>query len=139
MPALIRRIHHAKVNNTNEVTIWGTGNPRREFLFVEDMAEAALFVHNLDSDKYQSTTEVSLSHINVGSGKDVSIKELAEIICEVVGYQGELSFDLSKPDGTMKKLSSCEKLTNLGWKSKKSLRDGIRDTYAWFLSNKSEN
>lgn len=136
MPALITRIHKAKVNNLKEVSIWGTGNPRREFLFVEDMAEAALYIHNLDIDKYQSITEASLSHINVGSGKDISIKELAEIICEVIGYHGELTFDLSKPDGTMQKLSSCEKLSHLGWKFNKPLLEGIKETYMWYLDNK---
>lgn len=137
VPALIRRFHEAKENNHNEVVVWGSGTPMREFLYVDDMAEASLYVHTLDQDTYLENTEPMLSHINVGTGIDVTIKELAENIMNVVGFVGELVFDNSKPDGTMRKLMDVEKLGSLGYVAPTSLRSGLELTYADFLENAS--
>lgn len=126
LPALIRRIHEAKINDSGKVTIWGTGTPRREFLHVDDLASACLFVlENYDSP----------DPINIGCGEDVSIKELAEIIASAVGYSGTLEFDISKPDGTPRKLLDISKLEALGWSPSISLEEGIKETYAWYLEN----
>lgn len=126
LPALIRRIHEAKINDSGKVTIWGTGTPRREFLHVDDLASACLFVlENYDSP----------DPINIGCGEDVSIKELAEIIASAVGYSGTLEFDTSKPDGTPRKLLDISKLEALGWSPSISLEEGIKETYAWYLEN----
>ena len=124
LPALMRKIHEAKENNIPEVTVWGTGAPLREFLFVDDLAEALVFLINEYSGE---------EHVNVGTGTDVSIKELAELICKVVGYNGKIVFDTSKPDGTPKKLLDVSKINSLGWKAKVSLEEGIRKTYEWYL------
>ena len=124
LPALIRKIHEAKENNIPEVTVWGTGAPLREFLFVDDLAEALVFLMNEYSGE---------EHVNVGTGTDVSIKELAQLICNVVGYTGKIVFDTSKPDGTPKKLLDVSKINSLGWKAKVSLEEGIRKTYEWYL------
>ena len=119
IPGLINRFHNAKINNHKEVKVRGSGNAMREFLFVDDMAEASLFVLDLDKEIYQSNTHPMLSHINVGSGKDITIKELAEMIKQVTGYQGDLFFDTSKPDGSPRKLIDISRLSDMGWKSSK--------------------
>lgn len=135
LPALIRRFHEAVLSGQDTVTIWGTGTPRREFLHVDDMAEASLFVLDLDQDTYLANTRPMLSHINVGCGTDVSIAELATIIAEVVGYSGKIAFDTSKPDGTARKLMDVSRLSAMGWSARTGLRDGIAETYAWFKDN----
>ena len=133
IPGLIQRFHNAKVKKDDQVTVWGTGNAMREFLFVDDMAEASLFVLELDKRIYDANTKPMISHINVGSGKDITIKELAEEIKEVVGFQGKLSFDTSKPDGSARKLIDVSRLSNMGWNYSTSLREGLEKTYEWYL------
>jgi GDP-L-fucose synthase len=124
LPALIRKAHEAKINNQPAFTVWGSGSPRREFLYVDDLADALAFLlENYDSPEV----------INVGCGKDVTIRELAEIVSEVVGFKGELIFDPSKPDGTPRKLLDTSRLEKLGWTPRVSLRDGIEQTYQWYL------
>ena len=137
VPALIRRFHEAKVNKQDEVVVWGSGTPKREFLYVDDMAEASLYVHRLDQDTYLENTEPMLSHINVGTGTDVTIKELAENIMDVVGFIGKLVFDKSKPDGTMRKLMDVKRLGCLGYVAPTNLRSGLEPAYADFLENAS--
>ena len=134
VPALIRRLHEAKKNNLNEVVVWGTGTPRREFLYVDDMAEASLFIHNLDQEIFLTKTQPMLSHINVGTGIDITIKELAIKIKEVVGYDGIIIFDYTKPDGTLRKLMDVSLLSKLGWNASISLKSGLKFSYADFLS-----
>ncbi|KAH7546091.1 putative GDP-L-fucose synthase 2 [Ziziphus jujuba] len=126
LPALMRRFHEAKVKGAKEVVVWGTGSPLREFLHVDDLADAVVFLMN----KYSG-----LEHVNVGSGKEVTIKELAELVKEVVGFEGELVWDSTKPDGTPRKLMDSAKLAGLGWTPKISLKDGLVDTYKWYLEN----
>ncbi|WP_425046113.1 GDP-L-fucose synthase [Primorskyibacter sp. S87] len=135
LPALIRRFHEAVQNGTDEVMIWGTGTPRREFLHVDDMAEASLFVHDLPKDAYDANTEPMLSHINVGSGTDISILDLAQMVGEVTGFTGQITTDPSKPDGTPRKLMDVSRLDNMGWSARIALADGVRETYQWFLDN----
>jgi len=118
IPALIRRFHEAKINNKSQVTAWGSGKPMREFLYVDDMAEASVFVMNLDKEKYNQVTQPMLSHINVGTGTDCTIKELVETIAKVTDFQGEIIFDTSRPDGTPRKLLDVSKIEKLGWESK---------------------
>ena len=137
VPALIRRLHEAKENKHDEVVVWGSGAPMREFLYVDDMADASLFMHNLNYTIYADNTEPMLSHINVGTGIDVTIKELAQTIKEVVGFNGELIFDTSKPDGTMRKLMDVSTLHRLGYVAPTSLRLGLELAYADFLKNSS--
>lgn len=137
LPALIRRFHEAVVSGAKEVTVWGSGRPRREFLHVDDMAEASLFVMNLARDTYARHTQPMLSHINVGTGIDVSIAELARIVADVTGFTGEIRFDATKPDGTMRKLMDVSRLTAIGWSAKTDLSQGIAATYAWFLNNQA--
>jgi nucleoside-diphosphate-sugar epimerase len=137
LPALIRRFHEAAQAGQDTVTIWGTGMPKREFLHVDDMAEASLFVMELDQATYQANTRPMLSHINVGSGKDVSISELASIVAEVVGFGGHIAFDHSKPDGAARKLMDVSRLSAMGWTARTALRDGILETYEWFKANQS--
>lgn len=129
LPALIRKFHEAKVSGEREVVVWGTGTPRREFLHVDDLADAALFL----MERYDSE-EI----INVGVGEDLSIRELAELVAEVVGYRGEITFDTSKPDGMPRKLLDVSRLFALGWRPKIPLRDGIRQTYEWFVQHAAE-
>ena len=133
LPALIRRFHEATQNGTEVVTIWGSGKPMREFLHVDDMAEASLFVLNLDDKIYQRETEPTLSHINVGSGVDVTIGELAQIVADVTGFQGTLEFDATKPDGAPRKLMNVSRLARLGWEATIPLQEGVKETYNWFL------
>ena len=135
--ALLRRFHEAKVNNAKEVLIWGSGKPFREFLHVDDMAEASLFILDLDKRTYTDNTQSMLSHINVGSGDEVSIGDLAGIIGAVVNYQGDISFDDSKSDGPPRKLIDSSRLKAMGWKAKIGLYEGLTDTYKWFLENQN--
>ena len=137
VPALIRRFHEAKENNHGEVVVWGSGAPMREFLYVDDMADASMFVHNLQHTTYAENTQPMLSHINVGTGIDVTIKELAQTIKEVVGFHGEIIFDRTKPDGTMRKLMDVSTLRELGYFAPTSLRSGLELSYADFLKNSS--
>ena len=133
LPALIRRFHEARLAQAPAVTIWGSGTPRREFLHVDDMAEACLFVMDLDRASYEANTRPMLSHINVGSGTDVAIAELARMVAEVVGYRGEIRTDPRRPDGTPRKLMDVSRLTGMGWQARIGLTEGLRDTYEWFL------
>jgi len=133
IPALMRRFHEAKVNGDSEVVVWGTGNAMREFLYVDDMAKASLFVLGLDEKTYQANTKPMLSHINVGTGKDVTIREMAETMKEVVGYKGKLTFDTAKPDGAPRKLIDVSRLSNMGWNYSINLKDGLGKTYKWYL------
>ncbi|EKO3701881.1 GDP-L-fucose synthase [Vibrio metschnikovii] len=135
IPALMRRFHDAKLNNDKEVIVWGTGKPMREFLYVDDMAAASVHVMELDSKSYQANTEPMLSHINVGTGKDCTIREMAETMAKVVGFEGDVVFDSSKPDGTPRKLMDVSRLASLGWSYKVELETGLRNTYEWFLAN----
>lgn len=133
LPGLLRRFHEAKETGAPTVTIWGSGSPKREFLFVEDLADAVVFLLQRSAEELDEHSLERL--INVGVGEDVSIKELALMIADVVGYEGELTFDTSKPDGTPRKLMNVDKLHKLGWKAKTSLRDGIERTYEWVLEH----
>ncbi len=133
IPALMRRFHEAKANNDQEVVVWGSGNAMREFLYVDDMAAASLFVLGLDGETYRANTRPMLSHINVGTGKDVTIREMAETMKRVVGFKGELKFDTSKPDGAPRKLIDVSRLAAMGWRYSVELEEGLRRTYAWFL------
>ena len=135
IPALIRRFHEAKVNKQDEVVVWGSGTPKREFLYVEDMAEASLFVHNLVQITYLENTKPMRSHINLGTGADVTIKELAETVKDVVQFRGEVVFDISKPDGAMRKLMDVTRLRLLGYSAPTSLRSGLELAYTDFLKN----
>jgi len=139
IPALIRRFHEAKVNKTPSVAIWGTGIPKREFLYVDDMAAASIHVMNLDADTYQSETQPMLSHINVGCGSDITIRELAKTIGDVIGYQGNIEFDSAKPDGTPRKLMDSSRLNKLGWQPKIELEQGLTLAYEDFLKQKATN
>jgi len=136
IPALMRRFHEAKLNGDAEVVVWGSGTPKREFLYVDDMAEASIHVMNLADETYQTPTQPMLSHINVGTGVDCTIKEMAEIMKEVVGFEGDLLWDTSKPDGTPRKLMDVSRLEKLGWKAKTTLKAGLQATYLWFLDNR---
>ncbi len=133
IPAMIRRFHEAKVNGVPSISIWGTGTPRREFLYVDDMAAAAVHVMNLDKSIYDEHTQPMLSHINVGIGHDLTIAELAKTISKVIGYEGQIEFDSTKPDGTPRKLMDSTRLNNLGWQAKINLQDGLALTYNDFL------
>ena len=126
LPALLRKFHEAKISNTKQVSVWGSGSPRREFLHVDDLADACIFVMNQPNFKQM---------VNIGSGEEVTIKQLAELIAEIVQYQGQITFDSSKPDGTPRKLLDTSRLNALGWKAGISLQNGIRSTYEWFLKN----
>jgi len=135
IPGLLRRFHEAKQNAAPEVLIWGTGTPMREFLYVDDMAEACVHVMELDSDTYGRNTEPMLSHINIGTGEDLSIRDLATTIGQIVGYQGRIAFDTTKPDGTPRKLMDVGRLHSLGWRAQVALRDGLALAYADFLAS----
>jgi nucleoside-diphosphate-sugar epimerase len=138
LPALMRRFHQAKQEGWDRVEVWGTGQVRREFLHVDDMAEACLFVLGLEKGVYDSETDPMCSHLNVGTGEDITICDLARMVREAVGFQGELVFDSSKPDGTPRKLLDVSRLSRLGWEAKIDLRDGIRQTYQWFLDHQHD-
>ena len=135
IPALIRRFHEAKVGGASSVTAWGTGAPMREFLHVDDMAAACIFVMNLPKEEIGKVTEPMLSHINVGTGVDCTIKELTETVAKVVGFEGEILWDTTKPDGTPRKLLDVSKLKALGWSATTGLEDGLAATYEWFVQN----
>jgi GDP-L-fucose synthase len=138
IPALLRRFHEAAQAKAPTVTIWGSGEPRREFLHVDDMAAASVHVMELEPQKYWSVASPMLSHINVGSGKDCTIAELAQLIAEVTGFGGRIEFDRSKPDGTPRKLLDVKVLQSLGWSAAISLADGLKDAYAWFLNHQAD-
>lgn len=135
IPAMMRRFHEAVRSDADEVVVWGSGKPMREFLHVDDMAAACLHVLQLETDLYKAKTEPMLSHINVGTGIDCTIKELAETMASVVGFKGNIVFDNSKPDGTPRKLMDVSRLKSLGWESSISLEHGLKTTYQWFLKN----
>ncbi len=138
IPALLQRFHQATQRGDEEVVIWGSGTPMREFLHVDDMAAACVHVMQLDSATYRAHTQPMLSHINVGTGRDCSIRELAETIARVTEFPGRLSFDASKPDGTPRKLLDVSRLKALGWEASISLEDGLRDAYRWFVEHQHE-
>ncbi len=138
LPALLRRFHEAARRGDDVVTVWGSGTPMREFLHVDDMADASVFVMNLDTDAYAANTNPMLSLINVGTGQDCTIRELAESIAKVTDFQGRIEFDSTKPDGTMRKLLDVNKLTQLGWKASINLEQGLQQTYDWFLKHQNE-
>lgn len=135
IPALLRRFHDAVEQGIEEVVIWGSGTPMREFLHVDDMANASVHIMELDQQQYAAHTQTMLSHINVGTGQDCTIRELAETVAKVTGFKGRLSFDASKPDGPPRKLMDVSRLEHLGWRATISLEDGLRDAYAWFSEN----
>jgi len=132
IPALIRRFHEAKINNEEKVIVWGSGNPKREFLYVDDMASASVHVMNLDKETYDRSTHQMCSHINVGAGKDMSIGELAKTLKKVIGFGGKIEFDSSKPDGSPRKLMDSSRLNSLGWSPRFSLEEGLHKTYNEF-------
>ncbi len=133
LPALLRRFHNAIRDGRDEVVIWGSGNPKREFLHVDDMAEASLFILELPKEIYESNTEPMLSHINVGTGSDISISDLALMIARVTGFKGRITLDTTKPDGTMRKLLDVSRLARMGWTASIPLEEGLKHTYEWFL------
>lgn len=133
IPALIRRFHEAKESNLPEVIIWGTGTPMREFLYVDDMAAASVFVMELDKTQYDQSVPLRSSHINVGYGSDITIKDLAELISKIIGYQGKITFDTSKPDGTPRKLMNSDRIKKMGWQPMVSLEDGLAVAYKNFV------
>lgn len=138
VPALIRRFHEAAEEDRDVVAVWGSGRPRREFMYVDDMADGALFVADLPRVRYAEVTEPMLSHINVGTGTDVSIAELATMIAGVTGFRGEIRFDPTRPDGTPRKLMDTSKLRSLGWEARVPLREGLDRAYGWFLAHREE-
>jgi GDP-L-fucose synthase len=133
IPGLIYRFHDAKMNNLESVTIWGTGTPKREFLYVDDLAQASIHVMNLDKKIYDEQISSVFNHINVGSGKELSIKELAETIKEVIDFKGKVNFDLSKPDGSLRKLLNSEQINKIGFKPKTDLKEGLIKTYEEYI------
>lgn len=135
IPALMHRFHKAKMNNDEEVIVWGTGNAMREFLFVDDMAAASLFVLNLNESIYQANTKPMLSHINVGTGVDITIREMAQTMKKVVGFKGKLTFDTTKPDGSPRKLIDISRLSDMGWEYSVDLENGLQKTYEWYGKN----
>lgn len=135
IPALLRRFHEAKINKSANVVAWGTGSALREFLHVDDMAAASIHVMNLDPGTYQLQINSRLSHINVGTGKECSIRQLTESIAEVVGFQGNIVWDATKPDGAPRKLMDSSRIFDLGWQPKYDLHDGLKDAYTWFTAN----
>ena len=135
LPALIRRFHEAAQSGAESVTIWGTGTPRREFLHVDDMAAASMYVLDLNREVYEANTDPMLSHINVGTGTDVSILELAQLVAKVTGFKGDILTDPSKPDGTMRKLMDVSRLAKMGWTAKIGLEAGLSETFEWFIEN----
>jgi len=138
IPAMLRRFHEAKLVDADQVVVWGSGSPMREFLYVDDMARACLHLMNLDINTYREITEPQLSHINVGTGVDCTIRELAETVKAVVGFRGDLVFDRTKPDGTPRKLMDSSKLQNSGWSPELDLHEGLTAAYAWFLNHAAD-
>jgi GDP-L-fucose synthase len=138
IPAMMRRFHNGKVAGDAQVIVWGSGKPMREFLYVDDMAQASIHVMNLTPDVYKQATQERMSHINVGTGVDCTIAELAQSMKKVVGFEGDLTFDATKPDGAPRKLLDVSRLHSLGWQSKISLEQGLNKTYDWFLKNETK-
>lgn len=138
IPAMMRRFHNAKIAGDDVVVVWGSGKPKREFLHVDDMAQASIHVMGLSIERYQNTVSERLSHINIGSGIDCSIDELARLIKKVVGFRGEIEFDHTKPDGTPRKLLDVSRLNELGWQATIGLEQGLTITYEWFLNNETK-
>jgi GDP-L-fucose synthase len=137
LPAFIRKFHEAKTQEQSSVTIWGTGKPLREFLYVDDLAEAILFMmENIDA---KNLYNLGITHLNVGSGKDISISELAKLVAQIIGFNGKIEYDSTKPDGTPRKLMDVSRINSLGWKYKTELEEGIKLTYEWFLKNSVKN
>jgi GDP-L-fucose synthase len=134
IPGLIQRFHKAKENNDESVEVWGSGDTMREFLYVDDMAEASLFVLELAKNIYKQNTKPMISHINIGTGVDITIRELANTIKQVIGYQGKIIFNINKPQGPPRKLIDVTRLKNIGWTYKVSLREGLEKTYRWYKS-----
>lgn len=139
IPALIQRFHNAKINNDDKVKVWGSGKVKREFMYVDDMAAASLFVLELSKEKYQKSTNPTLSHINIGTGKEITIHKLAEIIKETVGFKGTIVFDTTKPDGTLRKLIDVSLIESLGWSHSIDLTKGLKDTYQWYIESIKNN
>lgn len=137
IPALLRRFHEAKLNGDSKVVAWGSGKPMREFLHVDDMAAASIYVMNLNNETYQANTQDMLSHINVGTGVDCTIRELVETVAQVVGFTGTIEFDATKPDGAPRKLMDVSRLKDLGWQYSIDLKQGLASTYDWFLANQN--
>ena len=138
IPAMLQRFHQAVIDESDDVVVWGSGTPMREFLHVEDMAQACVHVMNLSTHQFtQHITDPMCSHINVGTGKDVTIKELAELLAKTVGFKGQLVFDTTKPDGTLRKVLNVDRLAGLGWQYTVDLEQGLARTYQWFLKNQS--
>jgi GDP-L-fucose synthase len=135
IPALIRKFHEAKVENKPFVEVWGSGKPMREFLHVDDMADASIHIMNIDKKILESEVDPMLSHINIGTGTDITIKDVAKTVKEVVGFCGEIVFNTKMPDGTKRKLLDVSKMVNLDWRPIIALKDGLKDTYGWFLEN----
>ncbi|MEZ9745983.1 GDP-L-fucose synthase family protein [Vibrio splendidus] len=138
IPALLRRFHEAALTNDKEVVAWGSGKPMREFLYVDDMASASIYVMNLAQDTYAENTEPMLSHINVGTGVDCTIRELVETVAKVVGFEGNIKFDATKPDGAPRKLMNVDRLKSLGWQYSVNLEDGLELAYQWFINNQDK-
>lgn len=138
LPALLRRFHEAKVSGMGEVVIWGSGTPRREFLHVDDMASASVYVMELSADRYWSAASTTVSHVNVGTGIDSTIMQVAQALAAVTGYEGELKFDATKPDGTPRKLLDVSRLTGLGWEADIDFEDGLSQTYDWYLAHQND-
>lgn len=138
IPALIQRIHIAKITKQKQVEIWGTGQVKREFLYVDDMAAACVHVMNIPLQQYQNVTEIMQSHLNIGTGEEVTIRTLAQLICEVIGYDGELIFNHQKPDGTPRKVLDVSRLHQLGWQHRISLKQGLKKTYLWYLNHQGQ-
>ncbi|PJE79895.1 GDP-L-fucose synthase [invertebrate metagenome] len=138
IPAMMRRFHEAKVLGDKTVTVWGTGKPRREFLHVDDMAGACIYVMNQEKTRYDQHVQPMMSHINVGTGEDCSIQTVAETLKNVIGFRGDIVFDKTKPDGTPRKLMNVSRMNRLGWKSSVPLQDGLEKTYQWFLKYEGE-
>jgi len=136
IPALMRKLHEAKEGGNEEVDVWGSGNAMREFLYVDDMADASLFVLDLNKEIYQRNTQTTLSHINVGTGQEITIREVAETIKKIVGYKGKLVFDHSRDEGPSRKLTDVSRLSSMGWTYQTELMDGLQQTYKWYLNNK---
>jgi GDP-L-fucose synthase len=138
IPALLRRFHEAELNGDKEVIAWGSGKPMREFLYVDDMADASIHVMNLDKSIYDENTDPMLSHINVGTGVDCTIKELVDTVAKVVGFTGDIKFDATKPDGAPRKLMNVDRLKSLGWQYSVSLEEGLAKSYQWFIDNQDK-
>ena len=134
IPGLMKRFHEAKINNLTEVIVWGDGKAKREFLYVDDMAEASIFILGLEKEKYQKYIDPMCSHINIGTGQDISIFKLAETMKKITGFNGNIKFDISKPNGTPRKLLDTSKLEKMGWKYKYNLIEGLEKTYNWFVN-----